>query len=681
MPSLTSRSRLWLAGLGALALWAAAYSNSLQNSFHFDDDHVIERNVYIRDLHNIPKFFTDARTFSTFAPNANYRPMVSLTLAIDYAVAGGLKPVAFHVTQLALCLLVGVLFFFVARALLRQTGTAPWHDWAALFAAALFLLHTGNAEPANYISARSESICAAGLLGSFLVYLGAPRLRPYFLYLIPMVIGALGKTPAVIFGPLLFSYKLIFEANPTSDSLRTRDGWKRLGRAALTGLPALVASVVVFKAVEGMNPPGQSYGGLNKIQYLWTQTWVWLRYLRLFVVPTGLSADNDMTLFPTWQDPRVLAGVAVLLLTLVLAALAALRPAWRPVSLGILWFWAGIAPTSTVFPLAEATNDHRMYLGWLGLSLAVATFLFERASVLLGRVGNPQLWRRALMATGAAVLLANAVGTWMRNRVWRNEETLWADTVQKSPGNGRAWMNYGLTQMSKGRYPKAKDAFERAAKLTPTYSVLAVNRAILAAATGDPKTADKLFKQSLTLIPRSGEAPYFYARFLIDQGRGPEALPMLQTAEKLDFGDPRPRLLHLDLAAALGHTDEVREIASRLVAIDGDPEAKLYLSGRPPFAAKGTDAHSWFQTGLNYTNKKDHAYAAQAYRMALQLDPKYADAWLNLGWSLLELGFTNESIQPFQRTLQLRPNDPLARNNLPFALGRLSAQRPGRPGP
>ena len=91
----------------AALVFAAAYSNSLENAFAFDDVHVVQQNLFIRDLANVPRFFVDARTFSSLPQNATYRPLVSTTLAIDYAIAHGLALPAYHVTQLILLALVG----------------------------------------------------------------------------------------------------------------------------------------------------------------------------------------------------------------------------------------------------------------------------------------------------------------------------------------------------------------------------------------------------------------------------------------------------------------------------------------------------------------------------------------------------------------------------------------------
>ena len=50
--------------LGLTLVVLAAYANHFQNIFHFDDSHTIVENRFVRDLHNVPGFFTDATRFS-----------------------------------------------------------------------------------------------------------------------------------------------------------------------------------------------------------------------------------------------------------------------------------------------------------------------------------------------------------------------------------------------------------------------------------------------------------------------------------------------------------------------------------------------------------------------------------------------------------------------------------------
>src|SRR5438445_5519183 len=65
-----------LACAGALILVLGAYSNSLHNSFHFDDSHVIDEKLFIRDLRNLPRFLNDASTLRSLTTNDTYRPAV-----------------------------------------------------------------------------------------------------------------------------------------------------------------------------------------------------------------------------------------------------------------------------------------------------------------------------------------------------------------------------------------------------------------------------------------------------------------------------------------------------------------------------------------------------------------------------------------------------------------------------
>ncbi len=61
------------------------YFNSLENSFHYDDEHSIQNNIHLRALGNIPTFFVDPATFSRDADKGMYRPLLLLTYALNYA--------------------------------------------------------------------------------------------------------------------------------------------------------------------------------------------------------------------------------------------------------------------------------------------------------------------------------------------------------------------------------------------------------------------------------------------------------------------------------------------------------------------------------------------------------------------------------------------------------------------
>src|SRR5438552_1975177 len=187
----TVRARL-VAGLGGALLLAAifaAYANHFQNTFHRDDGHTILTNTSIRELGNIPLFFRDGTTFSSLPSNQSYRPLVSTLLAIDYWLAHGLQPFWFHLSILALFIALTLLLALVIHHLLEIEATSSLSRWIALAAAACYALHPANADTINYIIASADVISALGVIASFAVYCALPRLRRYYLYVLPAAIA------------------------------------------------------------------------------------------------------------------------------------------------------------------------------------------------------------------------------------------------------------------------------------------------------------------------------------------------------------------------------------------------------------------------------------------------------------------------------------------------------------
>jgi hypothetical protein len=84
-----------------------------------------------------------------------------------------------------------------------------------------------------------------------------------------------------------------------------------------------------------------------------------------------------------------------------------------------------------------------MFFSFVGLILAViwaGALLVERWMTAEQRVRL----RPAAVVLALLALSGYAYGVHRRNEVWRSEETLWLDDVQKSPHNGRGLMNYAL---------------------------------------------------------------------------------------------------------------------------------------------------------------------------------------------------------------------------------------------
>lgn len=684
MTSRRTFSPLFL-GLCLLAVLTVvgAYSNAFNNTFHFDDSHVVEGNAYIRSLGNMGRFFTDGTTSSAYPPNAVYRPVMTASLAVDYYLGGGLVPRQFHTTQVMLLLVLGVLLYFFFLAVLARTAPkGAWNPWVALALATFFSVHTTNTETMNIIAVRAELFSAIGVIGAFLVYLDFPFARRTYLYLLPMVFGALAKSPAVIFAPLLVMYVLLYEEQLSAHELLTGVGWAKVWKTALRCAPALVIGGVLFVVIESMNGPAATYAGGNRWLYAQTQAWIWLHYGKLFLLPMGLTADSDWGLITDWYDTRVLAGLAFIG-ALVWATLKSTeRVDRRPIAFGLAWFILALIPASSFIPLAEVTNNHRMFFPYIGLVLAAGWALVLWLQRLAAGGAAAVSRARLAGATLALVFIAgNAVGTYERNKDWLTGETLWKDVSEKSPNNGRGLMNYGVALMRVGRYDEAKALFERAGRLNPNYDRIEINLGIIAGRT-DPVEATQHFERALKLAPNDPVPHHFYAVWLVGQKRSAEAIPLLERAIQLSSADVNSRheLLHAYLRVGR-KADAKRLAAETLAVVPDDAVAKAVAAdqlavpseapGSAPQTAQSeptpTTAGGFLDLSLARYQRRDYTGSIDAAREVLKLDPQSAEAWNNIAAASASLGKWDDGVQAAQAALRIKPNFELAKNNLAWA--------------
>jgi len=499
--------------LALAALVIAAYGNSFHNAFHFDDDHAIVDNPFVRSVRFVPRYFVDARTFSVLPPNQSYRPVTQTTFAIDYAIHG-YDPLAFHVDTFVWFAALLVALCVLVAALTGSTG-------AALAATAAFGLHPAVADTVNYIVQRGEIIAALGVVAGLALFVRAPASRRAGWYLAPVVAGILAKQSAVVFPPLLAAYLWSSEQR-----IRTRD----------VALSAVVTALTAAW-VAARTPPSTVYGTSPAILYRLTQPFVALRYAWTFVAPVSLSVDYDWSLVDGAGDPRVLAGV-VFIGGLAVAIWRLRRStSTRTAAFGLAWFLIAQLPTAIV-PLSEVANDWRMLLPFVGLAIAVG-------GAVAHVVGPEGASRRASagvrVGTAAAIVavaIAEAAGVRARNEVWRTDVSLWRDAAAKSPENARAWMNLGVALMGRGDYGAAAEVCERALVLAPAYTLVHVNLGVAYGEIDRQGDAEREFLTAQRLAPDDWRTHVYYGRWLEREGRAGEARRELERARALNPAAP-----------------------------------------------------------------------------------------------------------------------------------------------
>ena len=194
----------WLPHLAIVVLAAGVYANSLGNSFHFDDQHSLVENPHLRQLENIPRFFTDPQTFSRNVGSEMFRPLLLVSYALNIAgneLVGApvLDGLGFHLINLLVHVAVSVALFH----LLKAQGLAPG---VASIAALLFACHPLTAEPVNYISSRSESFAVLFMLAALLFYIRqGPNAKT--LSILSLVAALLTKSVATVVPFMLLAYE------------------------------------------------------------------------------------------------------------------------------------------------------------------------------------------------------------------------------------------------------------------------------------------------------------------------------------------------------------------------------------------------------------------------------------------------------------------------------------------
>lgn len=674
---LSVKSYTWV--LLMIACCAITYSNHFHNDFHFDDFHTIVNNAYIRDMRNMPLFFKDGSTSSVLPANQSYRPVVTASLAVDYWLGGGYNVVFFHLTNFLLFLLQGIGMVYLFRKIFDIAKPNPNNTYFAIAASAWYLLHPAMAETVNYIIARSDMISTVFVIVSFLLYIYSPFCRKTGLYLAGALIGALAKPTAVMFAPLLFFYILFFEEGLSLTDIFKRSNLSKTGRVILRSLPAFVACAVIYKITDKLTPKTWVPGGHSALQYLITQPFVILHYFCMFFLPVKLSVDTDWTLLNSVWDIRFFAGCAFVLALLVIALITARKQQLRPISFGICWFFLALLPTSSIVPLAEVLNDHRMYFPFIGLMISVVWALRLAINRYL------PVYRTAIVTVFVLMLCCYAYGTWQRNAVWCSEESLWRDATIKSPGNGRAWMNYGVAQMSNNELKGAEASFTKAKAAMPGYDLVYVNLAILKQTENDTAKAEQLFKTAIATNANDADPWYFYGRFLNDQGRFGEAVNCLKKAMTISPGNLRTRLLLMNIYQRTTNWADLQQLvqASQQLFPDNMDIANYGNMARNKSSeadmeaqklAKSPTAPGYIDLSLIYYREGQYAKCIEACKKALALKPGYDLAYNNICAAYNKLGQWDRAIQAGDEGLKFNPDNTLLKNNLAEAKSKIRAK-------
>jgi tetratricopeptide (TPR) repeat protein len=674
---MSANKNLKYTGWVLLAILILAYANHFNNGFHFDDSHTIVENVNIRNLENIPRFFTDATLFSVSQNHRGLRPLVTTSLAIDYWIAGGLNPWMFQLSTFLWHIGLCIMLYFMYRQLLSKTNTHKWIPFIAMFGAGWFGIHTVGAETLNYIISRSDVLSTFFIVASFLTYVAYPEKRKYLIYVLLAVIGVFAKETVPVLPILLFFYIILFEKQLSLRDIFRKENIGKAGHAIWVLLPLVVAvACVQLYTLSKMEAQGAAYGMSNPLgYYLLTQTYVWFHYFRSFFLPYDLSADTDLGVITDLSDPKLLIGVVFVIMLVVVIFKTSGKKETRPVAFGLIWFAVSLLPTSLV-PFAEVMNDHRMYFAFAGLTLSVVTtlgLLVIKKQQYFEKKKNYEY----LLIAGFLIIGLNAYGVYQRNQVWRTEETLWKDVTEKSPKNGRGWMNYGLSLMGKGDFKEAIEAYKRAEITNPFYSYLFINFGIAYGALKDSVQAINHFEKGRALAPNDYNGYVYYARYCFEEQQLQKARELAEKAIELNPSSYMAREILMGVYQALKMWPQLESLAgSTLVLLPGDTKAMQFMEAAKAKKAlvistpSGNTPPSTVLINLSLQQYNEGKYedCIATCNLVLLNDPNNADAYNNMCAAYNMLKEWEKAKAACTKALQLNPRHPNAPANLQWAI-------------
>jgi Flp pilus assembly protein TadD len=321
--------------------------------------------------------------------------------------------------------------------------------------------------------------------------------------------------------------------------------------------------------------------------------------LLLFPHPSRLNLDHDFPLSHSLVDPVTTILSIVAIVGLVgLAVYLARRE--RLLSFCILWFLGNLVIESSVYGL-EIIFEHRTYLpSMLAILLAV---------VLASRVLKQKWLAVGVLCT---VVLVFSFWTYERNSVWRDHETLWRDSVAKSPKKARTHNNLGNILSDQGKLDEAISHFSEALRLDPESDKVHYNLGSALRKKGKIGEAITHYQEALRINPHHLEARNNLGNALVDKGEFEEAVDHFSAALRLD---PNSKEVHYNL-------------------------------------------------GNLYKTRRKFDEAIEQYEKALVIQPEYFDAMNNLALVYVKKGEYDKALPLYMKMIELQPNSFVAYYNM-----------------
>lgn len=575
-----------LAGLLVVIYWPA-----ICGGFIWDDDVYVTNNPLLTSPHGWQDIWFSAEDQSQFFP------LVFTTLRLEHLV-WGLNPFGYHLVNVLLHAANAVLVWLVLR---RMAIPGAW------IAAALFAFHPVQAESVAWVTELKNTQSTLFYLLAVFMWINYLRDEPssrwkyYSLTIAFYIFALLSKTTACTMPAALLMIPWM---------QGERIGWRRIRQVIPFLVLGIAAGALSIWWEQHLGNYRQDVGqALTVVQRVLIAALALWFYAGKLIFPVNLTFS-----YPHWQ---VNAGDAVNYIWLA-GCLAVAFALWfwrqalgRRVIGAVIFFVATLSPLLGFIPLYtfkySYVADHYQYMACIGL-------------LALAAAGLQQIPR----IFSIIVIAVLGILTWKQAHIYRDQMTLWKDTLAKNPTSWMADDNLGTIFRGEGDFGEAIDEYRKAIRLNPDFAQAHYNLGIVLFKTGDASEAMEEFEKAIQLDPRDPLAFYNYGTALDQSGQAEKAVIAYGEALRL-----KPDLT----------------------------SARINL-------------------GILFSRIGKLGESMVQFQVAVRLDPGNVEAHNNLGVVLRARGRLDDAIEQFQEALRLNPDFALARTNLNDALSNKTNSAP-----
>lgn len=628
-----------------MLLGIVIYSNSFECSFNFDDLNSIINNTSIQDLSNVKAWWN-------FSPN---RPVSMFTFALNYHFSQ-FDVWSYHLVNLMVhlinaCLVWWLTLLIFSSPVMKSHPLAKDKNVLAFITALLFVSHPLATQSVTYIIQRQASMAAMFYMLSIALYAkvrisGNGIKENLFLFagaFISGVLAVLTKENAYTLPFAIILFELFF-IRVKKLSVNFKDYRIILVITAFTGLIVFLLHKFSLQIFDPLPPSQGNDFTVTPLNYLLTQFSVIVKYIQLLILPVNQNLDYDYPLSTSFFEIRTLLSFLFLSAFIILAIFFFKRN--RIISFGIFWFFLTLIIESSIIPINDLIYEHRTYLPSFGyfliLSTIIITFIWNKNKYIA-------------IALLAIVVLSNSILTYERNKVWKNDLTLWNDVVSKSPNKARPVNNRGIYYLKTKQWEKAITDFSKGIELYPKWAVTYYNRGVALEILRQTDKALADYNTAIELDTLYADAYYNRGNVFGNNRKIEQAIA--DFSKVLQINPDNENALYNRGVSYEALAQWNNAIADLTRAIEIDPNHARAYSNR----------------GAAWANTGQWEKAVYDYTKALEIEPGLTATYNNRGIAYMNIGKYAEALADYNKAIEMDPNYTDAYNNREILRQKINA--------